>query len=107
MSTRKRGTSRVKSATRHTRMEVTADGAGIVLHAGAALLRELADESGLPACWTQALLGTYEGQPVHLPGRVLTDLGLFTDEGVVGVVVVSLAGSGSRSFQDGSSEASI
>jgi len=37
---------------------VTADGTGIVSHAGAALLRELADESGLTACWTAALLGT-------------------------------------------------
>ena len=43
----RRGTSRVKSLTRTSRPLVTADGTGIVSHAGAALLRELADESGL------------------------------------------------------------
>jgi len=64
----------VKSTTGTVRPGVTADGTGIVSHAGAALLRELADESGLTAGWTQALLSTYKGTPVHLPGRVLTDL---------------------------------
>jgi len=64
----------VKSTTRTARPVVTADGTGIVSHAGAALLRELADESGLTQGWTDALLGTYKGTPVHLPGRVLTDL---------------------------------
>ncbi len=33
--------------TRTTRPVVTADGTGIVSHAGAALLRELADQTGL------------------------------------------------------------
>ncbi len=55
-------------------MKHTADGAGVASHARAALLPELADESGRTAGWTQALLGTYKGQPMHLPGRVLTDL---------------------------------
>ncbi len=51
----------MKSTMRTARPVVTADGTGIVSHAGAALLRELADESGLTACWTAALLGTYKG----------------------------------------------
>ena len=63
----------MKSTTRAAGPLVTADGTGIVSHAGAALLRELADESGLTQGWTAALLGTYKGPPVHLPGRVLTD----------------------------------
>ena len=57
----RRGTSRVKSLTRTSRPLVTADGTGIVSHAGAALLRELADESGLTHGWTAALLGTSKG----------------------------------------------
>jgi len=60
--------------TRSTRPVVTADGTGIVSHAGAALLRELADQTGLTQGWTAALIDTYKGLPVHLPGRVLADL---------------------------------
>jgi len=71
----------VKSTTRIARSVVTADGAGILSHAGAALLRELADEAGLTAGWTDALLGTYKGTPVHLPGRVLTDLAVTLADG--------------------------
>lgn len=71
----------MKSTTRTTRPLVTADGTGIVSHAGAALLRELADESGLTKGWTAALLGTYKGAPVHLPGRVLTDLAVTLADG--------------------------
>jgi hypothetical protein len=71
----------VKSTTRTGRLVVTADGTGIVSHAGAALLRELADESGLTEGWTDALLGTYKGTPVHLPGRVLTDLAVTLADG--------------------------
>ena len=56
-------------------------GPGIVSHAGAALLRELADESGLTQGWTAALLDTYKGTPVHLPGRVLTDLAVTLADG--------------------------
>jgi len=71
----------VKSTTRTGRPVVTADGTGIVSHAGAALLRGLADESGLTEGWTDALLGTYKAIPVHLPGRVLTDLAVTLADG--------------------------
>ena len=86
----------MKRTTRTRRPVVTADGTGIVSHAGAALLRELADESGLTEGWTDALLGTYKGTPVHLPGRVLTDLAVtFADGGdcplVQGVVMTTRA----------------
>jgi len=47
----------VKSTTGSVRPLVTADGTGIVSHAGAALLRELADEAGLTQGWTEALGG--------------------------------------------------
>ena len=71
----------MNSTTGTLRPVVTADGAGIVSHAGAALLRELADESGLTQGWTDALLDTYKGIPVHLPGRVLTDLAVTLADG--------------------------
>lgn len=71
----------MKSRTGTFRPVVTADGSGIVSHAGAALLRELADESGLTQGWTTALHDTYKGTPVHLPGRVLTDLAVTLADG--------------------------
>lgn len=56
-------------------MVVSADGEGVVSHAGTALLRELATQSGLVAGWTEALLDTYKAPPSkHLPGQVLGDL---------------------------------
>ena len=41
------------------RFKVSADGKGIVSHAGTALLRELAAQTGLVKGWTAALLDTY------------------------------------------------
>ncbi len=71
----------MKSTTRSSHVVVTADGTGVVSHAGAALLRELADQWGLTEGWTSALLDTYKGPPVHLPGRVLTDLAVTLADG--------------------------
>ena len=71
----------MKSTTRAPRPEVTADGVGIVSHAGAVLLRELADDSGLTAGWTDAVIGTYRGTPTHQPGRVLVDLAVTLADG--------------------------
>jgi hypothetical protein len=67
--------------TRAPRPEVTADGVGIVSHAGSVLLRELADDSGLTAGWTDAVIGTYRGTPTHQPGRVLVDLAVTLADG--------------------------
>jgi hypothetical protein len=53
-------------------VEVTADGEGIVSHAGLALLRGLADKTGLTAGLSRALAGTRV--LVHDRGRVAADL---------------------------------
>ena len=53
-------------------LEVTAGGAGIVSHAGVALLRALADKTGLTAGLSKALASLW--WPVHDRGRVLADL---------------------------------
>jgi len=71
----------VNSTTARPQVEMTADGAGIVSHAGAALLRELADSLGLTAVWTKAVIGTYGGTPTHQPGRVLVDLAVTLADG--------------------------
>ena len=80
----------MKRNRRSRRVKVSADGEGLVSRGGVALLRELTEESGLVAGWTNALLDTYKAFPaVHLPGRVLADLAVvIADEpGVVDVAV--------------------
>lgn len=63
------------------RVKVTADGEGVVSHAGAELLRELAGASGLIDAWDRALIGTYKAMPVHFPGTVLADLAVAIADG--------------------------
>jgi hypothetical protein len=62
-------------------VKVTADGDGVVSHAGAELLRELAGSTGLVDAWDAALIGTYQAMPVHFPGSVLTDLAVAIADG--------------------------
>ena len=66
-------------------MVVTADGAGVVSHAGAGLLREMAEETGLVEAWDRVLLGTYKGPPVHMPGQVLADLAVAIADGATSI----------------------
>jgi Transposase DDE domain group 1 len=63
------------------RVKVSADGRGVVSHAGAGLLRELAAETGLAGGVTGALIDTYRGFPLHLPGQVFTDLAVAIADG--------------------------
>lgn len=62
-------------------MKVSADGAGVVSHAGAELLRELAAVSGLIDAWDKALISTYAGLPFHYPGQVLADVAVSIADG--------------------------
>ncbi|RSM44267.1 IS1380 family transposase [Amycolatopsis balhimycina DSM 5908] len=62
-------------------VRVSADGEGLVSRAGVALLRELTISTGLGTGWSEALLDTYDGTPVHLPGRVLADLAVMIADG--------------------------
>lgn len=71
----------MKRSARAGRVKVTADGEGVVSHAGAELLREMAEFTGLRAAWDAALLGTYKALPVHFPGRVLTDMAVAIADG--------------------------
>ena len=81
----------MKRSGRRPRVKVSADGKGVVSHAGSALLRELATETGLAAAVTGALLDTYRGFPVHLPGQVFADLAVAIADGadtVTGIEVL-------------------
>ena len=71
----------VKPAARLGTVEVTADGEGLVSHAGAALLVELTDRVGLTDGLSDALAGTRERRSAHDPGRVLRDVAVMLADG--------------------------
>lgn len=71
----------VKPAARFETVEVTADGEGLVSHAGVALLVELADRVGLTGALSEALAGSRERRSAHDRGRVLRDVAVMLADG--------------------------
>ena len=69
---------RVQATNSPSRFEVTTDGAGVVGHAGAALLRELADRLGLTRAFGWRVPG---GRRRHLDAAVLRDLAVMLADG--------------------------
>jgi hypothetical protein len=64
----------VKSIAAVARVKVSADGHGVVSHAGVGILRELAELTGLSGQVTAALADTYRGPWVYEPGAIFADL---------------------------------
>ena len=71
----------VNQTARCETIEVTANGDGLVSHAGVALLVELADGAGLTGALSEALAATRERRSAHDPGRVLRDLAVMPADG--------------------------
>ncbi|MBO0884952.1 MAG: IS1380 family transposase [Mycobacterium sp.] len=71
----------MKSSAAVGRVKVSADGHGVVSHAGVGLLREVADLSGLSSQVTVALADTYQGPWIHAPGDVFADLAAAVADG--------------------------
>jgi hypothetical protein len=80
-SFQREGTSQVKNIAAASRVKVSADGHGVVSHAGMGLLRELADRTGLSAQVTAVLADTYRGWWVYAPGAVFADLAAAVADG--------------------------
>lgn len=87
---RQEGTPEVKRNGSRARVKVSADGRGVVSHAGSALLRELATETGLAGAVTGALIDTYRGFPVHMPGQVFADLAVVIADGAEAVTGIGV-----------------
>lgn len=64
---------------------VTADGDGVVSHAGSALLVGLADKLGLTAALSDAMEPTRQRVSAHDPGVVLRDLAVMLADGATGL----------------------
>ncbi|GAA1616213.1 hypothetical protein GCM10009789_82790 [Kribbella sancticallisti] len=60
---------------------MTADGRGVASHAGSRLLADLADVTGVPQTFGEALGGLRQRRSVHDPGRVLADVAVMLADG--------------------------
>ena len=72
---------RVQATKLRARFDVTADGDGLVGHAGAVLLVELADRLGLPAALDRWSGREQPGRVRHRSGKVLADLAVMLADG--------------------------
>ncbi|BBY59350.1 hypothetical protein MSAR_24860 [Mycolicibacterium sarraceniae] len=81
----------MKSIAVASRVKVSADGQGVVSHAGMGLLRELADLTGLSLQVTAVLADTYRGRWVYAPGEVFADLAAAVADGADCIDGVGLA----------------
>ena len=71
----------MQPTTSRTPPVITADGTGVVSHAGTVLLSELADRIGLTAALSEATDGLRERRAGHDPGRVLVDVAVAIADG--------------------------
>lgn len=71
------------------KVQVSADGSGVVSHAGARLLADLADATGLTAAYSTALRSLRPCGTGHDPGRIATDLAVMLADG--GEAIADLA----------------
>ena len=74
-------TRKVKTQTTRQTVEVRADGEGLVSHAGAFLLVDLADRLSLTAALGEAMAPTRERRSAHNPGVVVRDLAVAIADG--------------------------
>jgi hypothetical protein len=84
------GTFRVQGTRGRPKVTVTVDGRGVVAHAGARLLTDLAEATGLTEQFSQVLAGTRERSGGHDPGQVAIDLAVMLGNG--GQTITDLAG---------------
>lgn len=75
------GTFRVQDTRGRPKITVTVDGRGVVAHAGARLLTDVAEATGLTGEFCRALAGTRERSGGHDPGRVAVDLAVMLGNG--------------------------
>ncbi|WP_411143267.1 IS1380 family transposase [Streptomyces sp. x-80] len=89
MSVQAEGTFQVQAIGLRPKVQVSADGSGVVGHAGARLLADLADATGLTAAYSTALRPLRPRGTGHDPGRIATDLAVMLADG--GKAIADLA----------------
>lgn len=76
--------------TTRPRITATADGEGVVSHAGSRLLADVADQTTLTGGLAQALAGLRKPRAVHDPGRVLVDMAVAVADGATTISDVAV-----------------
>ena len=79
----------MKRTSLRPKIVVTADGRGVVDHAGARMLADLADATGLSAAMSSALAPLRQRNRGHDPGRVAVDVAVMLADG--GEAIADLA----------------
>lgn len=79
----------MKATPTRPKIVVTGDGRGVVGHAGARLLADLADATGLTSAFSQALAGLRQRRGGHDPGRIAVDVAVMLADG--GEAIADLA----------------
>ncbi|MBB4957841.1 IS1380 family transposase [Micromonospora polyrhachis] len=79
----------MKATATRPKIMVTGGGRGVVGHAGARLLTDLADATGLTSAFGEALAGLRQRQGGHDPGRIAVDLAVMLADG--GETIADLA----------------
>jgi Transposase DDE domain group 1 len=83
------GTRRVQTTRTRPKISVTADGRGVVGHAGARLLADIADATGLTAGFSTGLQPLRQRRSSHDPGRIAVDVAVMLADG--GEAIADLA----------------
>ncbi|MDX3762820.1 transposase [Streptomyces sp. AK02-04a] len=89
MSSQQGGTFCVHTTGSRPKLVVSADGQGVVSHAGSRLLADLADVTGLTTAFTDALRRLRPRGTGHDPGRIAVDLAVMLADG--GEAIADLA----------------
>ena len=79
----------MKATATRPKIMVTGGGRGVVGHAGARLLADLADATGLSSAFSDALAGLRQRQGGHCPGRIAVDVAVMLADG--GEAIADLA----------------
>lgn len=88
----------MQATTTRPKIIVTADGAGVVSHAGSRLLADVADRTTLTGELSQATDGLRPPRARHDPGRVLVDLAVAVADGATRISEIAVLGEQAELF---------
>jgi hypothetical protein len=80
----------VQATTTRPKITVTADGQGVVSHAGSRLLADVADRTTLTGELSEVLAGLCKPRARHHPGRVLVDMAVAVADGTTTISEVAV-----------------
>jgi hypothetical protein len=80
----------VQATTTRPKITATADGEGVVSHAGSRLLADVADRTALTAQLSEVLGGLCRPRARHDPGRVLVDMAVAVADGATTISDVAV-----------------